>query len=236
MAPSHLQVPSLHSESLLTATDLGRRNPKSSDWLFQRIDLKVEAGDRLALVGPTGSGKSLVLRALALLDPVDQGEIAWRGQPIADAAVPEYRSQVLYLQQRSPVIEGTVEDNLRIPFALHPRQDSPFPRHRIIELLEDLGRDESFLASRTANLSGGERQIVALLRALLVAPTILLLDEPSAALDPQATSTLEELIDSWHAEAPTERAFIWVSHDSEQAHRVANRTLHLRMGKLETTG
>jgi len=233
MAPSLLHDPSSSADSLVAATGLGRRHPETSGWLFRNISLEVYAGDRLALVGPTGSGKSLILRALALLDPVYQGEIFWRGRPIADAAVPEYRSHVLYLQQRSPVIEGTVEDNLRIPFSLHLRKESPFPRSRVEELLEDLDRDEGFLANRTANLSGGERQIVALLRALLVAPTVLLLDEPSAALDPQATAALERLVGSWHAGAPTERAFLWVSHDPEQAQRVADRIIHLREGSIE---
>ena len=164
---------------------------------------------------------------------MDQGEISWCGQPIADAAVPEFRGEVLYLQQRPSVIEGTVEKNLKIPFSLHLRQDLPFPRDQVGELLESLGRDPTFLASRTTNLSGGERQLVALMRALLVAPTVLLLDEPAAALDPQATATLERLVDSWHAGAPTERAYIWVSHDPRQAQRVADRIIHLRDGRME---
>lgn len=226
-------MPSLPTSSLLAVRNLGRRHPSNQGWLFRQIDLEVRSGERLAMVGPTGSGKSLILRAIALLDPVDQGEISWCEQPVADASVPSYRGQVMYLQQRSPVIEGSVADNLSLPFSLHLREGSPFPRRQARELLASLGKGEDFLASRTTNLSGGERQMVALLRALLVAPTVLLLDEPSAALDPHATSILERLIDAWHAAAPAERAFIWVSHDSAQAQRVADRILHLRDGRLE---
>jgi putative ABC transport system ATP-binding protein len=85
------------------------------------------------------------------------------------------------------------------------------------------------------NLSGGERQIVAMLRALLVVPAVLLLDEPSAALDPQTTATLEQLVDTWHAEEPSKRAYVWVSHDTAQAQRVADRIIHLRDGTLEVS-
>ena len=220
------------ADSSLVARDLGRRHPDSTKWLYQQIELEVQPGDRLAMVGPTGSGKSLILRALALLDPVDRGEIAWRGQPVRDASVPEFRGQVLYLQQRSPVIEGTVEDNLKIPFSLRLRQDRSFPQDLVDEFLQGLGRDPEFLASRTTTLSGGERQLVAILRALLAAPSILLLDEPSAALDPEATAALETIVATWHSGAPTQRAYVWVSHDPLQARRVADRIVGLENGRM----
>lgn len=218
---------------LLEAVGLGRRHPESPDWLFQNINLEISSGDRLALVGPTGSGKSLVLRALALLDPVDVGEVLWSGESITDTAVPEFRSRVLYLQQRSPVVEGTVEENLRIPYTLRLRKDLTFPIDRAVELMTILGKDKGFLAAPTANLSGGERQMVALLRVLLVTPTVLLLDEPSAALDPTATAALEKLVDSWYLGATTERAYIWVSHDPVQAQRVGNRVIRIEDGGME---
>ena len=140
---------------LVDVRGLGRRIPNSSHWLYRNIDLNVAPGDRLALAGPTGSGKSLILRAIALLDPVDQGDIAWCGEPIRDASVPTYRRRVLYLQQGSPVIEGTVADNLKLPFSLHHRRGQPFPRTQARELVAGLGKDSSFLDSHSKNLSGG---------------------------------------------------------------------------------
>jgi putative ABC transport system ATP-binding protein len=233
MAPRLSQAAFALTHPLLAASQLGRRRPESPDWLFRHIQLEIEPGDRLALVGPTGCGKSLILRALALLDSVDEGEIAWRGKSISDRDVPEYRARALYLQQRSPVLEGTVIDNLKVPFELHLRRESPSPENQLAQLLDHLGRDERFLATRTMNLSGGERQIVALLRALLVSPMVLLLDEPSAALDPHTTSTLEQLVDSWQRQVPAERAFVWVTHDPEQAKRVAHRVIRLDAGRIE---
>jgi putative ABC transport system ATP-binding protein len=231
MAPSLPHIP--RTGPLLAVTDLGRRHPEGSDWLFRHIEFEIHTGDRLALVGATGSGKSLILRALALLDPVDQGEVSWCGRPIADSEVPDYRGRVMYLQQQSPILEGSVEDNLNLPFQLQLRHGGSLPKEQVDRLLESLGRDSSFLTNRTANLSGGERQLVAVMRALLAAPSLLLLDEPSAALDPQATLMLEALIDSWHAEAPTERAYVWVSHDAAQAQRVGQRFIHLANGMME---
>lgn len=232
MASPFPSTPATVAEPLLVARGLGRQHPEASGWLYQKIELSLLPGGRTALVGPTGSGKSLILRALALLDPIDQGEIRWCGVPIPDPRVPEFRGLVLYLQQRSPVIEGTVEENLTLPFSLRLRQGQSFPRDRVDSLLGILGREPSFLANRTANLSGGERQIVALLRALLVAPTVLLLDEPTAALDPETTSAIERLVASWHAEAADKRAFLWVSHDPHQAQRVADQSLHVDRGRL----
>ena len=218
---------------LLSARDLGRRHPGGDSWLFQDFNLDLESGDRLALVGPTGSGKSLILRALALLDRVDSGEVLWRGNPIADTEVPSYRSQVTYLQQRSPLVPGTVEENLRIPFDLQVRSKLPFPRDEALHLLETFGAGEEFLAKKDANLSGGERQIVGLLRAFLAQPTVLLLDEPTASLDRDSAANVEDLVLAWQAASPDSRTYLWVSHDPEQVVRVAARTLKLARGRLE---
>ena len=220
-------------DSILSAKNLGRRHPGGDSWLFQDFNLDLESGDRLALVGPTGSGKSLILRALALLDPVDSGEVLWRGNPIADTEVPSYRSQVTYLQQRSPLVPGTVEENLRIPFDLQVRSKVRFPRDEALHLLETFGAGEEFLANKGANLSGGERQIVGLLRAFLAQPTVLLLDEPTASLDRDSAANVEDLVLAWQAESSDSRTYLWVSHDPEQVVRVAARTLKLARGRLE---
>ncbi len=220
---------------LLTARDLGRRHPSDDGWLFHDIDLSLESGDRLALVGPTGSGKSLILRALALLDPVDAGAILWKGQRVPDPEVPSFRSQAIYLQQRSPLVPGTVEENLRVPFELRCRSQQPFPRDEALDLLEQFGAGEDFLGKKGANLSGGERQIVGLLRALLSNPTVLLLDEPTASLDRDSAAIVEQLAVAWQTESPDRRAYLWVSHDPEQVVRVTDRILKLARGRLEVS-
>jgi putative ABC transport system ATP-binding protein len=218
---------------LLEARGIGRRLPGGQGWLLQDIWLEVRAGERWALVGPSGSGKTLLLRSLALLDPLDAGDIFWQGQSVSAPAIPDFRRQVIYLHQRPALFEGTVEDNLRQPFALGANRDRRFDRERVLERLADLGRDAFFLARVQRDLSGGEAQMVALLRAIQLDPAILLLDEPTAALDPESARAIESLVRHWLEEAPEKRALVWISHDLAQAGRVADRQLVMRHGRLE---
>ena len=121
---------------------------------------------------------------MAMLDPLDAGSIRWQGRAVAGEAVPGYRKQVIYLHQRPALLDGSVEDNLRHPFTLKAHRDRRFDRSGSIDLLARLGRDRSFLDKASRDLSGGEAQIVGLVRALQLDPAVLLLDEPTASLDP----------------------------------------------------
>lgn len=222
--------------ALLEARGIGRRSPVEGPdveggWLLREVSFAVAAGERVAIAGPTGAGKTLLLRSLALLDPVDEGEIRWRGEPIPDTAVPAYRRRAIYLHQRPALVEGTVEINLRQPFGFAVGKDGYNPDH-VRDLLSAVSRDEAFLAKRTQDLSGGEAQITALLRALQLAPLLLLLDEPTAALDREAASAIERLVQSWFSEHERERALVWVSHDPEQAGRMTTRAVRLSAGRL----
>jgi putative ABC transport system ATP-binding protein len=221
--------------ALLEARDVGRRVPTGSGpeerWLVRRISVAVGPGERIAIVGPTGAGKTVLLRAMALLDPLDEGEILWRGRPIDDAAVPGFRRRAIYLHQRPALVEGTVEANLRRPFEFAVSTGGYDPV-RVKETLRGLGRDPSFLAKPTADLSGGEAQIAAFLRAIQLDPLVLLLDEPTAALDREAASALERLVESWFRAGEGDRALVWVSHDHDQARRMTGRVIRLSAGRM----
>jgi putative ABC transport system ATP-binding protein len=217
---------------VLSACGLGRRKGGGEDWLLREVCIAICPGDRLSVVGPTGAGKTLLLRALALLDPLDEGVIQWKNQAVSGNAVPAYRREVIYLHQRPTLFDGSVEANLRRPFALKLHDGHEFNVNRARELLESVGRPASFLAKESRDLSGGEAQIVALLRAIQLDPSVLLLDEPTASLDPGTARAIEELVLGWISQAPIYRAFLWVSHDSDQVHRVADRCLRMQCGKL----
>ena len=220
--------------SALIARDLGRRSAADGRWLLQHVNFTVSDGDRIAIVGASGSGKTLLLRALAMLDAVATGEIYWRGEPVAANATPAFRRHVIYLHQRAPLLEGTVEANLRQPFSWKAHADKRYLRERVVAWLAGLGRDAAFLSKQTRDLSGGEAQISALLRAIQLDPNILLLDEPTAALDHNATEAVERLVHDWQSEAPERRATVWVSHDTAQAGRVACRSVRVHDGCLKT--
>ena len=106
-----------------------------------------------------------------------------------------------------------------------------FDRRRAAELLSALGRDAAFLEKKVADLSGGEIQITALVRALQLDPTVLLLDEPTAALDGPTATAVEQLIDRWLTESG-QRAMIWVSHNEAQAQRVGRTAIRMEAGRL----
>jgi len=219
--------------SLVEARGLARRNPGADGWLLDHVSLRVPRGSRIAISGPSGSGKTLLLRALAMLDAVDEGELLLEGRPILRPQIPDYRRRVIYLHQRPALIETRVEAALRRPFALGVHRGRSFDRGRIVRMLEHLGRHAGFLGKPVGDLSGGESQLVALLRAMQLDPSALLLDEPTAALDPEAKAAVERLVGEWFHEQPEARAVLWVTHDAQQAQRMGSRLLRMHQGRID---
>lgn len=218
---------------LIEARAITRLAPRGGGVLLQKTYFHLNAGERIALTGPSGSGKSVFLRALALLDPLDGGEIHWQGKHVEPAMVPNYRRHIAYIRQRPALVDGTVEDNLRYPYTLRTYRGQTYDADRARRLLIDAGRDPALLSRGTPDLSGGEAQIVALVRALQLDPQALLLDEPTAALDPDSARAVESLVTQWFAVDPAKRATIWISHDPAQALRVGTRHITMRAGVLD---
>lgn len=212
---------------LLSARDLGRRRPGTNEWLIRGLSLAVEPGERVAVVGPTGAGKTVFLRAMALLDPIQSGSVHWKNRLVTGDFVPFYRSRAVYLHQRAAFDEAAVEHALTRPFETRVHRGRTYDRARAIELFESVGRSESFLAQSTRNLSGGESQLVALARAILLDPEALLLDEPTASLDAATARLVERLIERWREEGRGRRSLVLVSHDVDQTRRLADRRLLL---------
>jgi len=217
--------------SIIAACGVSRRDGEA--WLLREASLAVAAGERVALMGPSGSGKTLLLRAMALLDPFDDGEILWHGRRVPDREVPAFRSRVVYLQQRPDLPEGSVEQILRQPYSLAVHRGRQFDPRPIRSHLEKLKRDAKLLTRRSGDLSGGEAQLVALLRAVQLEPDVLLLDEPTSALDPQSAAAVETLVDSWAKRQPGRRSVVWVTHDPQQARRVADVVRQIRAGEIQ---
>ena len=217
---------------MLAAHEIGRRSHDGT-WLLKQVSLQIRPGERWAVAGPTGAGKTVLLRSLSLLDEIETGRLLWNDTEIDDADVPGFRSQVVYLHQRPVLFEGTVEVNLRVLETLRAHRDSTFDRGRVLELLGTLGRDADFLSKPSGSLSGGEGQIVALLRAMLLDPRILLLDEPTASLDSGSADAIEELVNQWFLADEQRRATVWVSHSVDQLGRMADKTIRLEAGEMK---
>ncbi|MDO5651315.1 MAG: ATP-binding cassette domain-containing protein [Moraxella sp.] len=219
--------------------------------LLQNATGKLNAGDKITLIGRSGSGKSVLLSTLANLMPHQQGNIYYRGQNINDIPPATYHAKVGLIGQTPAILDGTVLDNLSLPFSFAYHNTQKADTNWYIDKLAQFGKSADFLAQSAQDLSGGERQIVNFLRVLQLNPSILLLDEPTAALDPQTAQALVALVLQWQssqapaenptqnpAETPTQNqdtpAFIWITHTPEQTHELGAKQWHMDNGVLSS--
>ncbi|WP_083331843.1 ATP-binding cassette domain-containing protein [Pelistega sp. MC2] len=224
------------SECLLQIDHLSRIDSQTGRVFFKDFSCTVHAGDKILVDGVSGSGKSVFLRALALLDPIEQGKIYLENTLITPKNASFYRSQVLYISQM-PVVEGeTVRDMLELPWGLSIRKKSTFPEKNLQTYLQALQKTPDFLTQSTKLLSGGEKQLCQLLRALLINPKILLLDEPTSALDAEKVTLVEALLEQWLSMNEQPKAWFWISHDNAQKARVAERRLLVHDQLIEEVG
>ena len=187
-----------------------------------------------AIIGPNGAGKTSLLRLLGLLEKPDQGHIFFQDQDTTSLwpHCLNLRRRLGYLHQNPLLFQGTVFDNLAI--GLKYRGVSRTERHQRVEkVLEGFGLTS--LARRpAAALSGGEAQKVALARIMIFDPAVLLLDEPTANLDPLNTLEFERLLADIHGRQG--KTIILVTHDLGQAERLSQQLLFLHQGRLIESG
>lgn len=180
--------------------------------LFGPVSFGIAAGECVSLEGPSGAGKSLLLRAIADLDPAS-GEVWLDGRERMQMSAPDWRRQVSYV----PANAGWWAPDVAAHF---PYGESP---------LEALGLGEA-PGWQVDRLSTGERQRLALARALALEPKVLLLDEPTSALDREATGRVERVIGDCLSRG---MAVLLVTHDPAQAERLGHRHLRIASGQVE---
>jgi len=192
-------------------------------------DLAVHAGKLYTLTGANGSGKTTLLSILAFLTPPTSGELIYGGGPVRwnNAALLAHRREVTLLHQSPYLFNRSVASN--VAFGLRMRGIRGDEQHRRVEEALELVGLSGFGRRSARELSGGEAQRVAMARALVLRPRVLLLDEPLANVDRQTSDLLEKLIVSLPGRGTT---IIMTTHDPEHPDRLGGELIHLVAGEL----
>jgi len=205
---------------------------------LRSVDLDIPAGEVVALVGPSGAGKTSLIRLLNRLDDPTTGVITYNDAPITSLPVRELRRRVGFVFQAPVMFPGTVASNLEIAHQFGQMDESPSGSTRSALSADDalrLAGVDPALASRDAqSLSGGERQRVSIARALMTNPEALLLDEPTSALDPDVAdhvmATIRTLADHLHL------TIVMVTHRLAEARSASTHTVFMEAGRVVETG
>jgi ABC-type methionine transport system ATPase subunit len=203
---------------------------------LRAIDLDIPAGEVVALVGPSGAGKTSLIRLLNRLDDPASGTVAYRGTAIDSIPVRALRRRVGFVFQAPVMFAGTVADNLMVArtLALGAPSTSPVKELEPDEALRFAGVDPMLAGRDALTLSGGERQRVTIARALMTQPEALLLDEPTSALDPDVAdhimATVRRLADTMHL------TVVMVTHRLAEARTASTHVVFMEEGRVIEAG
>src|SRR3984957_16548274 len=201
------------------------------------ISLTVVRGETLAVLGRSGTGKSVLLKLLIGLANMDAGSICIQGQEIAGLSLREMnrlRIKMGFLFQNAALYDSlTVEQNVAFPLERHAKMSASERSARVMELLASVGMERD-LKKLPSDISGGMQKRVGLARALALQPEILLLDEPTAGLDPITSGEIDDLVLKLQKEHAL--TSIVVTHDLHSAKAIADRLVLLDKGKVAMAG
>ncbi len=205
---------------------------KGSRPVLAAASLGVQRGDFVMVAGPSGSGKSTFLRLLCRLEEPDSGEIRLGGKPIADIHPPRLRRSISYIRQVPALVEGSVRDNLLMPFGYKANKDLAKPDDsRITTMMNRFLLDGVSLEQEAQTLSVGQAQRLCLIRALLLDPEILLLDEPTSALDRESGQKVVACVEELNLRRGL--TIIMVAHGGPLPEPGMVRNLVLKEGTLQ---
>ena len=205
------------------------RSERAGRVVLADIDLAIPAGSITVLMGPSGAGKTSLLRMLNRLDEPSSGELAYRGCPLGEWPVRELRRRVGFVFQTPVMFAGSVGDNLRAAVRVAGVDDSEFEA-RAASALKLAEVDPSLLDRPGDELSVGQKQRVNLARALMTGPEALLLDEPTSALDSETAARLLDTVRRLSREEGL--TVVFATHRLEEARQIADSVLALRDGGL----
>ena len=217
---------------MLTLTQVSKRYADTQ--ALAPTDLHVPGGKTMALIGPSGCGKSTVLRLIAGLIQPHSGTILFEGAPLTPANILQARQRMGYVIQEGGLFPHlTVRDNVTV-MARYLRRDSAWIDTRLADLARLVRLPAELLARFPTELSGGQRQRVSLMRALMLDPDLLLLDEPLGALDPMIRYELQQELKAIFTELG--KTVILVTHDIAEAAFLGRTLVLMRAGRIVQTG
>lgn len=204
---------------------------RNGQTILNNISFSLQVGDRVGILGPSGSGKSSLFRLLNLLISPTQGQILYKNKNIQKSNPIQLRRRIGYILQKPYLFGTTVQENLRYPYELLGKKPD---FAEISNYLDKVKLPQSTLEKKNTALSGGEQQRIALIRSLLIKPEIILLDEVTAALDEENTLLLENLITQ--EQNLHHLTLLFITHHQEQAKRLAHKILYLEGGQMTFWG
>ncbi|HBG39166.1 MAG TPA: methionine ABC transporter ATP-binding protein [Clostridiaceae bacterium] len=196
--------------------------------ILKNLNIRIESRDYISIVGPSGSGKSTFLKLCNNLISPSEGNISFNNKNVSEYNPIELRKEIAYCFQMPHLFGDTVMDNLSFPFKIRNKK---VDMDRIKYLFSLFSMDEEFIDEKVLNLSGGEKQRIALMRTLMFTPEVLLLDEVTSALDSENTLIVENIINKLNNEGST---VLWVTHNDEQSIKYANKLLTLENGEIKS--
>jgi tungstate transport system ATP-binding protein len=193
---------------------------------LKRVSLDVQEGEILTIIGPNGSGKTSLLRIMALLDRPAAGEVYYRGEKVDNSSAGALRGKVTMVFQKAALFNTTIYKNVAYGLEIKKRPENEINR-RVKRALSLVGL-EKYAGRRAKKLSGGEQQRVVLARTLVLEPELLLLDEPTANLDPANATAIEKII----RKIKGETTVVLATHNIFQAKRMSDRIACLLDGVI----
>jgi len=201
---------------------------KDGKEIIKDFSVKVQPGDFISVVGTSGSGKSTFLKLCCDLVSATKGMILYHGKDVLEYNPIELRKSISYCFQTPHLFGDTVKDNFIFPYDL---RGTEMNMERVKELLFKFNLPLEIMSEEIKNLSGGEKQRIALIRTLLFNPDIILLDEVTSALDVDNTKVVESVIYEMNEQGTT---VIWITHNPEQSRKYANKLLTIESGQIKS--